>query len=464
MPPSRPHQSCEDFHRTAATARHPDVGVSRRQFLGWGLGAGLSLYSARAMPLAHWMEGAEAANAQSPDARILVSVFLPGGVDLLDSFLDVTQYPAYSRFRGEHARPLSADLLLGSTVSAHPSLRAGQGGGLENLYQQGKIGLLPGIDYANPDLSHFHSRRFWETGTITSQQTTGWLGRWLDVHGSDTNPFQGMTSGSRLSPTLLSSSAPVVSIEAPHRAEMKIPHVEDRNRERMMRVYGNLARSRRGDNAGVAAVRAAARFAQEAHEEIAPLAGKAPPPPTPGSDVDHVVHVGGRLQGYPNGSQFGATLRQLAFLLDQGLGTRIATVDGRADFDTHNNQPERLAEGLSDVSASLAAFQHDLQARGLAERTLTFVWTEFGRRPQSNSSRGGTDHGAGGIAWVMGNRAAGGLRTEYPSLRNLDAQGNLKVTADFRGVYASLIEQWLGTPADGIVPDAGAFPRFTLVR
>ena len=464
MPASRPHLSCEDFHRTAATARHPSVGVSRRQFLGWGMGAGLSLYAARAMPLQHWMDGAAVAHAQDPKARILISVFLPGGVDLLDSFLDIAQYPAYRNHRGEYARPLAADPLLGTTLSAHPSLGAGQGGGLKGLYADGKIALLPGIDYANPDLSHFHSRRFWETGTITSQQTTGWLGRWLDLHGSGANPFQGMTSGSRLSPTLLSGSAPVVSVEAPHRAEMKIPHVEDRNRERMMRVYGNLARERRGDNPSVAAVRAAARFAKASHEELAPLAGKAPPPPEPGSDVDHVVTVGGQISGYPKGSQFGASLRQLAFLLDQGLGTRIATVDGRADFDTHNNQPERLREALSDVSASLAAFQYDLQARGLADRTMTFVWTEFGRRPQSNASRGGTDHGAGGIAWLMGNHAAGGVRTEYPSLRDLDAQGNLKVTADFRGVYASLIEQWLGTSADGIIPDAAAFPRFTLVR
>ena len=115
------------------------------------------------------------------------------------------------------------------------------------------------------------------------------------------------------------------------------------------------------------------------------------------------------------------------------------------------------------MSASLAAFQYDLEARGLADRVLTFVWTEFGRRPEGNRSAG-TDHGAGGIAWVMGTHAASGLRTEYPSLRQLDHQDNLKVTIDFRSVYASLIEQWLGTPADGIIPDAAAFPRVGLVK
>ncbi len=464
MARSNPHRSCEDFHRTAATARHPSVGVSRRHFLGWGAAGGLTLYTAGAMPLQHWIEGAEeAAAAGGGKKRILVNVFLPGGLDLLDSLMPTDQYSVYARHRGRHGRAESSDLLKGTTLSPHEALRAGQDGGLAGLYEDGKVALLPGIDYANPDLSHFHSRVFWESGTITSQLTTGWLGRWLDQHGSKNNPFQGLSSGSRLSPTLLTGRSPVSSVESARVTEMKIPAVEDANRRKMMRVYGNLARPVRGDGPGREAARAAARYAQDVSDRLKPFANQGPQPPEPGSDVAHVVTVDGVIGGYPKGSEFGANLEQLAFLLDKNLGVRVATVDGRADFDTHNNQAERLAEGLSDHSASLSAFQHDLQRRGLADRVLTFIWTEFGRRPTANSS-GGTDHGAGGIAFVMGNRANGGIRTEYPSLRNLDGQGNLKVTADFRGIYASLIEQWLGTSADGVIPDAGSFPRVQLVR
>ena len=460
MPASSPHRSCEDFHRTAATARHPVVGVNRRHFLA---GAGLTLYTASALPLQHWIEGAEAAAAAGGKQRILVNVFLPGGLDLLDSLLPTDQYGVYARYRGRHARGDTGDLLKGTSLSPHEALRAGQGGGLAGLYEQGKVALLPGIDYANPDLSHFHSRVFWESGTITSALTTGWLGRWLDRYGSKSNPFQGLTSGSRLSPTLLTSQAPVSSVESARATEMKIPAVEDANRRKMMQVYGNLARPVPGDGPGRAAARASARYAQEVSDRLRPFANKGPKPPEPGSDVEHVVTVRGEIKGYPNGSEFGANLEQLAFLLDKNLGVRVATVDGRADFDTHNNQAERLSEGLSDHSAALSAFQYDLQRRGLADRVLTFIWTEFGRRPTANSS-GGTDHGAGGIAFVMGEHVNGGVRTEFPSLRNLDAHGNLKVTADFRGVYASLIEQWLGTSADGVIPDAGTFPRVQLVR
>ena len=148
----------------------------------------------------------------------------------------------------------------------------------------------------------------------------------------------------------------------------------------------------------------------------------------------------------------------------QPLGVRIATVDVDGNFDTHGNQPAQLADAARRTSPqSLAAFQADIEARGLGDRVMTFVWSEFGRRLKANHSAG-TDHGAGGVGWVQGKRAASGILTQYPDLRSLDAKGNLQVTVDFRQVYASLIEQWLGTPADAVIPDAGAFWRVRVVR
>ena len=93
---------------------------------------------------------------------------------------------------------------------------------------------------------------------------------------------------------------------------------------------------------------------------------------------------------------------------------------------------------------------------------LTFVWSEFGRRVEGNESQG-TDHGAGGIAWVQGNRARPGILTDYPDIARLDEHGNLAVTVDFRRVYASLLEGWLGTPADAVLPGAAAFGRVPVI-
>ena len=115
------------------------------------------------------------------------------------------------------------------------------------------------------------------------------------------------------------------------------------------------------------------------------------------------------------------------------------------------------------VSTALAAFQADLEARGSADRVLTFVWSEFGRRPEANDSQG-TDHGAGGIAWVQGTRARGGILTDFPDLGRLDREDNLAVTIDFRRVYCSLLEGWLGTDASEVIPNAAAFGRVALVR
>ena len=114
------------------------------------------------------------------------------------------------------------------------------------------------------------------------------------------------------------------------------------------------------------------------------------------------------------------------------------------------------------MSEALASFQADLEARGLANRVLTLVWSEFGRRPAQNDS-GGTDHGAGGFAFVMGTRAKSGILTDYPSLKSLDKEGNLAVTVDFRRIYCSLLEQWMGVDAGAVIPNAGGFGRLKVV-
>ena len=166
---------------------------------------------------------------------------------------------------------------------------------------------------------------------------------------------------------------------------------------------------------------------------------------------------------YPKDNELGERLQTLAGLIAQPLGIRVAAVEADGDFDTHDRQGDDLARGLANVSEALAAFQADLEARGLADRVLTFVWSEFGRRPEQNDSDG-TDHGAGGLAWVQGTRARGGILSEYPDLKRLDRQENLAVTLDFRRVYSSLLEQWMGVDAGAVIPDAAGFGRLALTR
>ena len=463
MPRPNPVKCCEDFHRTATSERYREVGVSRRHFLRLGAGAGLSLYAAQSLSLGHMFAGAEEAAAQAPDAPILVTVFLPGGLDLLDALVPLDQYGAYRDHRGTLAQSdVTTPKLKGTSLGIHPSLTKGDGEGVKGMFERGRLGFLPGIDYANPDLSHFHSRAFWQTGLITPSATTGWLGRWLDAYGGKDNPFQGVTSGHVLSPLLRSTSAPVSSIDGVRSSQLSMPGVGGPVLDAAMTAWTDLAYPRRKDPAGLAAARTAARYAQDVAVRLKGYEGAAPEPQTEGGiRLPSAARPG--ADGYPADSPFADRLRQLAFLAAQPLGIRLATVDAAADFDTHAGQPGTLQRILAEVSASLAAFQADLEARGLGNRVLTFVWSEFGRRPKANESMG-TDHGAGGIAWVQGERALSGMLTEYPSLRALDDRQNLKVTVDFRQVYASLIEQWLGSDPGPIIPNAGSFSRVRLVR
>jgi uncharacterized protein (DUF1501 family) len=165
---------------------------------------------------------------------------------------------------------------------------------------------------------------------------------------------------------------------------------------------------------------------------------------------------------YPANNELADRLKNLAGLLAQPLGIRVATVQSEGDFDTHDRQREDHTKGLTEISEALASFQADIESRGLGQRVLTFVWSEFGRRAEQNQSAG-TDHGAGGFGFVMGARAKGGVLSDYPNLKALDEHGNLPVTVDFRRVYCSLLEQWMGVDAGAIIPNAGAFGRLGLV-
>ena len=444
------HHACDDFHSTSETRRRSflDTPLSRRQVIGRGLGAGLAIYAAKAMPLIRILEAAEASAQSAPAAPILVTVFLPGGCDLLDTIVPASQYGRYSDLRS--GLKIDSPAALGSTgLAVNPNLTQGAGGGIKGLFEAGKIGLLPGIDYANPDLSHFHSRHFWETGLITPNSATGWLGRWLDHAGNKDNPLQGISMDSTLSPVLSSSSSPVAAVSSADDAQFWIPGLWGDAFDRTMEAWTQIA-SARPYAPGPAAAYAGARQSKNVADILAPYVKD-----SGGNDP-----LAGSVQ-YPEGD-FATRLKSLAGLLSLPLGIRAATVESDGDFDTHDNQAGDLGNGLASLSGALAAFQADIEARGLGDRVLTLVWSEFGRRPQQNES-GGTDHGAGGVAWVQGTRVRSGVLGDYPDLNKLDSEDNLAVTVDFRRVYASLLEQWLGTDATAVIPNAAALGRLQLV-
>jgi len=446
--------ACNDFHHTSEAQRRRFLaeGVTRRQVLLGGLGATLALYGAGSRSTAALLDGAATAAAASPSDPVLVTVFLPGGCDLLDALVPLHQEGRYADLRGG-TRVVNAPKLGSTGLGIHPSLAEGTDGGVKALFERGEVAFLPGIDYASPDLSHFHSRHFWESGVI------GWLGRWLDIAGLGDNPFQGVSLGYGLSPLLRSASAPAASLAGVAHADLSMWALDAQSRTAALEAYGALGAATGGrQGSGRAAVRRAMRLAMEVDRAASPIAAaqqsQAEPPPTLSSLLTGT--------GGTSGAALSRDLGAVVELLRAGVGMRVAVVTAPGDFDTHGGQQGRLKAQLTDVSTALAKFQADLAAAGLAERVVTLVWSEFGRRAKANRSAG-TDHGAGGLAWIQGPRVRGGIATDYPDLGTVDRLGNLQVTVDFRRVYASLLEGWLGTDAAAVLPDAATVGRLQLI-
>ena len=459
------HRHCQDFsrgqllRRAAAEAGRglpaiepgmplpAGTGLTRRSMLMRSAGLALSVYGASKLGLGALEAGV--AEAAAPGQPVLVSVFLEGGVDSMSVLAPVGD-PHYRRLRPKLALPESAGTAFSEDgrLRWHPSAA-----GLATLHGEGKVSVLPAVGYDRPDQSHFNSRHFWEVGALDVRGATGWMGRYLDRAGTSDNPLQGLSLDGRLAPALATGRVPVAAVEGPDDYSFWARDVWGDVGDWMLDAFASIGAAQPAHDAALRGAGEVAAQAGRLREQLAPFAGKDGQP----AYTSPVAYPDGGRQRFPK------QLAALSAMLAAGLPLRCVALSAAGEYDTHDDQPQALADGLKLTSESLLAFQRDLEARGLAGRVLVHVWSEFGRRAEENGSDG-TDHGAAGLGFVIGSRARGRMVGEFPGLKDgLDRQGNLRATADFRGLYAALLEQWLGTDANGIVPSAGRFARPQLV-
>ena len=313
--------------------------------------------------------------------------------------------------------------------------------------------MLPGIGYSDPNQSHFTSRHYYEVGATDDRLVTGWLGRYLDRVGRRDNPLQGISLDGSLQPSLATKKMPVASIESPDRYDFYAKNVWGDVHERMLTTIGRLGNLPTHGDPGLEAASGAARESWQLYQQLAPFRSK-----------DGKSKPFGTTVPYPEADDaFPRRLQGLAAMLAAGLPLRVVALSAPGGYDTHDNQPQELAEGLELTASSLLAFQRDLEARGLADRVLVHVWSEFGRRAEQNASNG-TDHGAAGAGFLLGSRVRGQMIGEFPGLGRLDDRGNLRATSDFRGLYCAILEDWLGADAEAIIPGARSFKRPAIIR
>jgi uncharacterized protein (DUF1501 family) len=413
------------------------TGLSRRKFLG----TALAVYGASMVELRAFGNGIAAA-ANGASDPVLVSIFLEGGADAL-SVLSPQGDPLYRKLRPKLGLTGGQALAEDSRLYWHPAL-----GGLAQLYGEHKVNVMPAIGYTNADQSHFTSRHYWEVGATDTRLQTGWLGRYLDRVGTMDNPLQGLSLDSTLAPALATAKVPVASIDGPDQYDFYSRNVWGEVEDRMLAAIGGFG-AVKGDPALAQAANAAAQV-DKLRTQLLPFQGD--------------KGIASPVQ-YPKSSdEFPKRLAGLAAMLAAGLPVRVVALSAPGSYDTHSDQADDLQQGLQLTSDSLLAFQRDLEARGLADRVLVHVWSEFGRRAAENGSAG-TDHGAAGVGFLIGTRATGTLVGEFPGLAGgLDDDGNVKATSDFRGVYASLLEQWLDVDAAAVIPGASSFSRTKLVK
>ena len=416
------------------------TGLDRRSFLLRSGAALLSVYGASKLGFRELEAGI--ARAQGQTSPVLVSVFLDGGADSM-SILAPTGHSKYQEFRPDLALTPAETLSFAedSSLRWHP-----RAAGLRTLHQEGKVSVMPAIGYTDPDQSHFTSRHYWEVGELDPNGTTGWLGRLIDIVGVDDNPLQGLSLDGWLSPALATSSKPVAAVDGPQ-YDLWTPHVWGEVEELMYKaarevgdahaVGGDVGRTRAGRVEGQA---------MRVREDLAALDIGDPPP------------------SYPD-EYFGRNLAALAAMLAAGLPIRCAALSAAGGYDTHDNQDGSFGDDLGATADSILAFQRDLEQRGIADRVVTLVWSEFGRRPQQNGGGdgAGTDHGAGGSAFLIGSGVQGQMVGEFPGLQSLDEDDNLVHTVDFRAIYCSLLEQWFDQDAAAVIPGASGFARPALI-
>ena len=366
---------------------------------------------------------ADVVNGAAPDVndRVLVLVNMQGGNDGLNTIVPYASREYYD-YRPKLSIPATSVLTINDSIGFNPALAA-----LKPMYDRGALALVQGVGYPDPNHSHFRSTEIWQTAQPERFERTGWLGRYLDT--------------TRTAPQSLFCAAALADVlpEVLIADHVDVPAIAS------LRGYGLRSDRNRDQRSALSAFSRDERlpFTSPFLARVSELEGDA----QRGSEQLPGLIAGYTTQTrYPN-TPIGQSLELAAKMIGSRIGTKIIYVQ-HGSFDTHTQQRGTQDRLLTQLAEALSAFYADLAAHGNAQRVLTMTFSEFGRRVAENAS-GGTDHGEAAPLFLLG-PVRGGVYGDHPSLTNL-SNGNLGYTVDFRSVYATVIERWLGREASPII-------------
>ena len=359
---------------------------------------------------------------------VLAVMSLSGGNDGLNTVIPYND-PNYRDYRKALGIPEDQIIPITDQLGLHPAMAP-----LKKYWDEGSLAIIQGIGYPNGSLSHFRSMDIWATCEPEELGVVGWLGSVIqDVDPNGENVLTGVNFGRGLPRSLAKEGVAVASVGDLSTYGLLTDMGAEAQRAEALDLFGRMYAPAIGQGAVDDYIR---------RTGIEALKGADILTTAPGMYRSEVEYASSAMGGY---------LRDMAQVHNAEFGTRVMFTTAPYNiFDTHANQAVGHANLLQDVAVNVDSFMTDIRQLGKSDNVTLFFYSEFGRRAMDNGS--GTDHGTGGVAFVIGDHVKGGLYGEYPSLdaNKLEDGGNLQHNVDFRSAYTTLLDRWMGLDAKAI--------------
>ena len=393
------------------------MSLDRRKFLiGSGALAALGVVGGVTTVTIDDLTSAAHDRPRADGTGVVVVVTLYGGNDGINTVVPYSNN-AYHDARPELAYAESDVLHLDSELGLNPAMK-----GLHSRWSDGSLAIIRGVGYPKPDHSHFRSMDIWQTASPDEPLHTGWVGRWLDATGDD--PLRAVNIGSVL-PTLAVGEKATAAALSPGSSPLDAAAVS---------TLAALGVRSSDDSGARSMVRSSYDAERVASETFRPIVTGT----TGGTDAV----AAGAAKGKKNASSLSSQLELVGKCVKAGVPTRVYSVS-LGGFDTHADERGTQQKLLGELDTALSSFLTDMSSSPRGRDVVVMAYSEFGRRVAANASQG-TDHGTAGPVFVAGSSVKGGFYGDEPSLTDLD-DGDLKVTTDFRDVYAELLGKAVGT-------------------
>ena len=366
---------------------------------------------------------------------VIVVLQLSGGNDYFNTVIPYNDSNYYDN-RRSLSIPEAEMLTIDAEYALHPSMSP-----MRDIYKKGNMAIIHGIGYANSPRSHFRSMDIWHTAEPDKVGTEGWLGRAIrELDPESTNPVTAVNIGQGLPRALVTPGVSVASVADLSTYGLLTSVEQDVVREKMLTRFSNMYGAALGSG------------------PVLDYLGQTGIDALNGADILKVAPDKYESNIEYADNSIARNLRDVSTIHKANLRTRVFYTQ-HGSFDTHAAQTPTHAQLWQEVSTAIQDFWDDLEETGHDENVVMFLFSEFGRRVRDNGS--GTDHGAAGVSFVIGPRVNGGMYSRYPETRaEALEQGDLVPNQDFRGVYTTLLEDWLEVEAAPIVNGAFSSEKF----